>query len=87
LEGTDGSYKFGLVKFIDDTFYRRVPWDFHNLYDMAKNFSKQAAGTWWKHAARKDLKDPRIYECARNQLQSNFITTWKSREEAGALSH
>jgi hypothetical protein len=87
LEGIDASYEFGLVKLVYDTFYMKVPRDFHNLYGMAKDFAKKAAKAWWKHASQKDLEDPQIYEYVRTQIQSNFITTWKIREQTGDLAY
>jgi hypothetical protein len=85
LEGIDASYAFSLVKLLFNTFYMRVPRDFHNLYEMTKDFAKKAANVWWRHATKKDLENPQIYEYVRNQLQSNFIGVWKSREQTGDL--
>ncbi len=87
LEGIDSSYAFGLIKIVYDTFYMKVPRDFNNLYDMAKDFAKEAAKEWWKHATQKDLENPQIYEYVRNQIQSNFMSAWKIREQTGELTY
>jgi len=85
LEAIDGSYKIGLIKIIFDTFYMKIPLDFNNLGGMVKDFIKNAAISWWKHATQEDLKNPQIYEIVRSQLQSNFNSVWRTRIQTGDI--
>jgi len=87
VEAIDGSYHMGFIEIIFRTFAYKVATSFGDLKDMIKEFLKQATEHWFKHATRKDLKDPKIYESVRVTLARNFRTVWDIRIASGELTY
>jgi hypothetical protein len=83
VEAIDRSYDMGFVEILFKSFFMKIPTDFKAIQDMVKEFSKQAAKHWFKHATGADLRDPRIYESVRTSVARNFRTVWSTRVQTG----
>jgi hypothetical protein len=79
VEAIDSSYAMGYVELVYENFFGKVPTSFSALKDTVKSFAKAAAKHWFKHATRKDLEDPKIYESVRRTLAYNFGSAWRIR--------
>jgi len=87
VEAIDRSYEMGFVEILFRSFYGKIPASFSSVRDMVKAFAKAAAKHWFKHATRKDLEDPQIYESVRRKIAVNFRSVWRIRIETGELTY
>ena len=68
LEAVDASYAMGFVEAI----FRSSMNPGAGAKKIITKFGKKAIKHWFKHATAKDLRDIKIYEIVRSQLQANF---------------
>jgi hypothetical protein len=87
VEAIDASYDMGFVEIIFRSFAYKVAPSFDQLKDLIKDFLKQAAEHWFKHATRQDLQNPAIYESVRSTLARNFRSVWAIRVATGELTY
>jgi len=87
VEAIDASYAMGYVRIMFDTFYGKPTVSFEAVKKMTKKFLEKAAEHWFDHATKADLRDPKIYESVRVDLQRNARSVWKIRELTGELTY
>lgn len=85
VEGVNATYEMKYVEIIFDNFFLRVPPDFQNLPKLLEKVVKASAKNWWTHATEEDLRNPKIYETVRRQIQQGFASTWENRVQTGEL--
>jgi hypothetical protein len=87
IEAVDSSREMGYVQILFEKAAYKVPTDFSFIKDLAKELCKRALQNWFRHATRKDLSDPQIYEMVLNTLRRNFRSVWAIRVQTGELTY
>ena len=87
IEAVDSSREMGYVQVLFEKAAYKVPTDFSFVKDLAKELCKRAVANWFRHATRRDLADPQIYESVLNTLRLNFKTAWTLRLQTGELTY
>ncbi len=87
IEAVDSSREMGYVQILFEKAAYKVPTDFSFIQDLAKELCKRAVQNWFRHATRKDLSDPQIYEMVLNTLRRNFRSVWAIRVQTGELTY
>ena len=87
VEAVDASKEMGYVHIIFDKAYMKMPNDFSFIKDIAEALGKQALQNWFRHASKKDLDDPQIYDAVRGRIAVNFNSVWAIRNAGGGLDY
>ena len=87
LDAADRSYELGYAQILMEKFLMASPRSLEGVKDLLKEFIKEAAKHWWKHAKQTDLREAKLYMVVVNQLRRNFRSIWAIREQTGDLSY
>lgn len=68
LEAVDASYAMGFIEAMTSSLLSPRP----SISRILRKFGKKASKHWFKHATAADLRDIRIYEIVRNELEWSF---------------
>ncbi len=87
IEAVDSSKEMGYVQVVFDKTFMKIPTDFSFIKDILKALGKRALQNWFRHATKKDLDEPQIYESVRRTLAVNFRSIWAIRLQTGELAY